>query len=99
MSAITADSISSCAGSSSRTHGVNEDFGATISTVFDEASATMPYSSATRVPFLARSSGGFLESPKDRFEFTMPWKLLWLLVFGGPNSVPDPKGFQVRASP
>src|SRR6267143_480713 len=50
ISAITADNISSCAGSSSRTHGVSEDFGATISTVFVEADPTMPSLLATHVP-------------------------------------------------
>jgi hypothetical protein len=38
---MTPDSISSCAGSSSRTHGVKADFGATSSTVFADAIATM----------------------------------------------------------
>src|SRR6266852_1386458 len=90
MSAITADSISSCAGSSSRTHGVNEDFGATISTVFDETSPTMPYLWATHVPFLTLSPCQFLELPKDRFELTPPWKLLSLLLFAVQNSVLAP---------
>src|SRR6266849_2020841 len=50
ISAITADSTSSCAGSSSRMHGVNEDFGAAISTVFGESNPTMPTLVATHVP-------------------------------------------------
>ncbi len=91
MSAITADNISSCAGSSSSTHGVNEDFGATISTVFDEANPTMPYLMATRVPLpYPPSTCRFLEFPKDRFAFTTPWKLLRLWLFGTQKSVPAP---------
>src|SRR5216684_4804796 len=43
ISAITADNISSCAGSSSRMQGVSADFGATISTVFVDTNPTMPY--------------------------------------------------------
>src|SRR5712692_1355311 len=50
ISAITADNISSCPGSSSRIHGVNEDFGVAISTVFDETNPTMPTLVATHVP-------------------------------------------------
>lgn len=56
MSAITADSISSCAGSSSRMHGVSADFGATISTDFVEAIPTMLYFMATRLPYPAISA-------------------------------------------
>ena len=31
-------------------HGVKEDFGATISAVFEEANPTMPYTMASRLP-------------------------------------------------
>src|SRR5712692_2880355 len=90
ISPITADNISSCAGSSSRMHGVNEDFGATISTVFDETKPTMQQLLASRVPLphLLRSSPAspLLEFPKDRLGFATPLKILPLLLFAGGKS-------------
>src|SRR5882757_6027841 len=67
-SAITAANISSCAGSSSRMHGVNADFGATISTVLVDANPTMPYlrqpvcHSCSLLPFFLRVSGLWLRT-------------------------------------
>jgi len=47
----------------------------------------MPYPSATRVPFLARSSRGLLEFPNDRFEFTMPLETIVVAAFLGQITV------------
>jgi hypothetical protein len=42
-------------------HGVNEDFGATISAVFDEANPTIPSPMASQMPLLAFPTCVFLE--------------------------------------
>jgi hypothetical protein len=41
----------------------------------------------------------FLESSKDHFEFTTPWKLLWLLLFGDKSHLWLLKDVQVEAVP
>jgi hypothetical protein len=43
-------------------HGVSEDFGATISAVFDEANPTIPFVIASQVPFFAFPIDPFSES-------------------------------------
>src|SRR6266852_3288172 len=78
ISAITADNISSCAGSSSRMHGVNEDFGAAISTVFDETNPTMPTLVATHVPLshplhLAAPDSNCLSTRASRSTSVQKW--------------------------
>src|SRR6267154_5626140 len=83
MSAITADSISSCAGSSSRMHGVSADLGVTISTDFVEAIATMPYYWATRLPSAHSLPHPCLEFRYDCLKSTTSWKLLRLLLGAG----------------
>src|SRR5260370_10476232 len=87
ISAITAVSISNCAKSSSRIHGVKADFGDTISTVFDDAIPTMLYLLATFVPFRPLSPRPLLEFPNHRFDLAIPLEIQRLLLARGQPSL------------
>src|SRR5712692_7915322 len=83
ISAITADNISSCAGSSSRMQGLNADFGATISTVFVDTNPTMPSLWQPVCHSAPLSLNAFFGFPNDRLELTTLWKQLRLFLRAG----------------